>query len=313
MVTYQCPRCGYTNNIKTKYINHLKRKNICQPLLTDSDLEDEYTKYNLKNFNNNINNNINSDPNPITVIPKTEIKHQVFICNICKKQYKYSQSLSRHKNKCISTLSEDKDKNTMMELVNVLNNRLSEAHKELYLRDKQLKKKENEIDKKDKHLDKLISKTGFSANIVNIQNNFKLLGYRKTDISHLTENDFVTCMSHKNLCIPHLIKKIHFNPAKPENHNIYISNIKNNYVMLYDGIKWNLRNRDETIINLIDDKESIVEQKLEEWVENGKGYPNIMKQFNKYLEKRENDEVLNTIKEEIKLILFNNRNLVSVK
>ena len=74
-------------------------------------------------------------------------------------------------------------------------------------------------------------------------------------------------MSHKNLCIPHLIKKIHFNPAKPENHNIYISNIKNNYVMLYDGIKWNLRNRDETIINLIDDKESIVEQKLEEWVE----------------------------------------------
>ena len=64
---------------------------------------------------------------------------------------------------------------------------------------------------------------------------------------------------------------------------------------------------------MIDDKESIVEQKLEEWVENGKGYPNIMKQFNKYLEKRENDEVLNTIKEEIKLILFNNRNLVSVK
>ncbi len=309
MVTYQCPRCGYTNIIKTKYINHLKRKNICKPLISDSDLEDEYTKYNIKNENN-----VTNHQKHLMVENKFEIKKQsLFICNLCKKEYKYSQSLSRHKNKCIASLSEDKDKNTMMELVNVLNNRLSEAHKELSIRDKQLQKKDNEIDKKDKHLDKLISKTGFSANIVNIQNNFKLLGYRKTDISHLTENDFVTCMSHKNLCIPHLIKKIHFNPAKPENHNIYISNIKNNYVMLYDGIKWNLRNRDETIINLIDDKESIVEQKLEEWVETGKGYPNIMKQFNKYLEKRENDEVLNTIKEEIKLILFNNRNLVSVK
>ena len=148
MVTYQCPRCGYTNNIKTKYINHLKRKNICQPLITDTDLEDEYAQYNL--------NVIKTDSiqNPATVVHKPEIKPQIFICNICKKEYKYSQSLSRHKNKCISTLSEDKDKNTMMELVNVLNNRLSEAHKELYLRDKQLKK-ENEIDKKDKHLDKL--------------------------------------------------------------------------------------------------------------------------------------------------------------
>ena len=103
MVTYQCPRCGYTNNIKTKYINHLKRKNICQPLITDSDLEDEYTKYNLKNVTYNNNINTISIQNPITVVNKPGKKPPVFICNICKKEYKYSQSLSRHKNKCIST------------------------------------------------------------------------------------------------------------------------------------------------------------------------------------------------------------------
>ena len=49
--------------------------------------------------------------------------------------------------------------------------------------------------------------------------------------------------------------------------------------MLYDGCKWNLQNRDEAIINLIDDKELIMEQKLEEWIENGKNYPDIMKKF----------------------------------
>ena len=53
------------------------------------------------------------------------------------------------------------------------------------------------------------------------------------------------------MCIPNLIKRIHFDPKKPENHNIYISNIKNKYVMIYDGIKWNLHNRDETIEGLI--------------------------------------------------------------
>ena len=47
-----------------------------------------------------------------------------------------------------------------------------------------------------------------------------------------------------------------------------------------------------TIQSLIDDKESIIEQKLEEWIENGKNYPDIMKKFNRYLEKKENDTVL---------------------
>ena len=28
MVNYKCPRCGYEINIKTKYMNHLRRKKI---------------------------------------------------------------------------------------------------------------------------------------------------------------------------------------------------------------------------------------------------------------------------------------------
>jgi hypothetical protein len=33
----------------------------------------------------------------------------------------------------------------------------------------------------------------------------------------------------------------------------------------------------------------VIEQKLEEWIENGKDYPEIMKKFNRYLEKKEID------------------------
>ena len=112
------------------------------------------------------------------------------------------------------------------------------------------------------------------------------------------------------MCVPKLIEKLHFDPEKPENHNIYISNIKNNFAMVYDGGQWILRNQDEAITDLIDDKECILEQKLEDWIENGKQYPDIMKKFNRYLEKKENDEVLNKIKEEIKLLLFNKRKIV---
>ena len=47
------------------------------------------------------------------------------------------------------------------------------------------------------------------------KNNFKLLNYKETDTSHLTENDYVKCLEHYNFCVPHLIRKIHFNPKKP--------------------------------------------------------------------------------------------------
>ena len=168
---------------------------------------------------------------------------------------------------------------------------------------------------KDKQINELIKKSGTINNITynqqnNVSNNIKLLGYRNTDISHLSDKDFINCISHSNFCIPHLIKKIHFNPEKPENHNIYISNIKNNYAMTYDGDKWNLTNRDDIINDILEEKEIIIEEKLEEWLEKGKKYPEIMKKFTRYLEKKEHDVVLDKIKDEIKLVLFNNRNLI---
>jgi hypothetical protein len=81
--------------------------------------------------------------------------------------------------------------------------------------------------------------------------------------------------------------------------------------MTYDGDKWNLSNQNETIDDLIDTNEVVLEQKLEEWIENGKDYPEIMKKFNRYLEKKEKDDVINKIKDEIKLLLYNNRKVVN--
>ena len=83
--------------------------------------------------------------------------------------------------------------------------------------------------------------------------------------------------------------------------------------MVYDGNKWNLSNQNETIDELIDKNEVVIEQKLEEWVENGREYPEIMKKFNRYLEKKEKDDVINKVKEEIKLVLFNNRKVIDSK
>ena len=103
---------------------------------------------------------------------------------------------------------------------------------------------------------------------------------------------------------------IHLDPEKPENHNVNISNLKNGYIMVYDGIKWDTKNRDEIIADMIDDKQGLIEERIEIWIERGEKYPSIMKKFERYLEKKENNKVINKIKEEIKFMLYNNKSLM---
>jgi hypothetical protein len=112
----------------------------------------------------------------------------------------------------------------------------------------------DELKKRDNQIDELIKKAGINNSTItqNIQNNIKVLAYKNTDMSKLTDKDILKCLNHSNMCVPYLIKMIHLDPKKPENHNVYISNLpqaclgrpslwKNNHVMLYDGNKWKLK------------------------------------------------------------------------
>jgi hypothetical protein len=337
MVNYKCPRCGYQNNIKTKYVNHLRRKKLCNNTVSNNNLYDEYIKYNISekiNVSSNITvnhpkttQNIPKSSQNIPKHPKTSQNilksNKIYQCKYCYKKYKHNYHLTRHHKKCKNKEDVESDiqfKKDMLELVNRLNNQLTEQKDQLTEQKDKFSKQQEEfkkvLEKRDQQIDVLIKKTGMNINnstiTQNIQQNIKLLAYKNTDISHLTDKDYLKCINHSNFCVPHLIRKIHFDPEKPENHNVYISNIKNRYIMIYDGKKWNLQNQDETIDDLIDTNEFVLEQKLEEWVENGKDYPEIMRKFNRYLERKEKDEILNKIKNEIKLMLFNNRKMISI-
>ena len=320
MVNYTCPRCGFNTNIKTKYVSHLRRKYICKNILSDDNLTNEYLKYGIEekiNIPKKSSKNTHypkKHPQKILTISSkntqnngkicNENNSSEYVCEFCNKKLSSYKNLWRHLKTCKEKIKDDECKQNMTELVKLLNDELQQCKKELEKRDLELEKRNNQIDE-------LIKKTGINIGTQNnIQNNIQILAYNNSDISHLTDKDYVKCLKHSNFCIPHLIKQIHFNPKKPENHNIYISNLKNNYVMIYNGSKWILNDRDESIQNLIDDKESIMEHKIEEWIENGNQYPDIMKKFRKYIDKKENDVVLNKIKGEIKLMLFNNRDII---
>ena len=308
MVNYICYRCGWTICHKTKMKNHLSRKNTCKDKLNKINIDDckiyilsgkSYEEYiNITKHVKNVTKCVKNVTKIKQNVTENNENNKFFECKFCEKNYKFSQSLSRHYKNCKEKKKEEEAKNSMDELVKILNNQIKDFKKEL--------------NKRDKQIDELIKKAGINnSNITqNIQNNIKLLVYKDTDISNITDKDIRSCMNHSNMCVPYLIKMIHLDPKKPENHNVYISNLKNGYIMVYDGDKWDTLNREEVIENMINDRECLIQDRVEDWLENGKNYPIIMKKFERYLEKKEKDVVLNKIKEEIRFMLFNNRNII---
>ena len=322
---HNCPRCGYNTNHLITYKRHLMRIKICEPKISKDDLQEEYIKYNIIDKIITLNekldeqNNINYLHKNTLKIPKNTHENNLiyskntqkipinFNCDYCGKNLSSYKSLWRHLKSCKEKIKTEEANTSIKELVDILNKQIEEQkifieeqkkeiEKKELEKNKEIEKRDREIEKRNKQIDELIKKTGInnSNNITtNIQNNIKLLAYKDTDISKITDTDLIKCINHNNMCIPQLIKMIHLDPQKPENHNIYISNLKNGYIMLYDGKKWNTLNRDDTIINLIDEKQNIIEEKIEDWVTKGKEYPELMKKFKRYLDKKENNEVLN--------------------
>ena len=90
--------------------------------------------------------------------------------------------------------------------------------------------------------------------------------------------------------------------------------MNNKYIKLHDGQKWNLRDREETVEDLFADAEDLLETKLESWQEeeNPKS-EKATRKYQIYLEVKEKAELYKKIKQEMKLLLFNNRNLITAE
>ena len=208
MVNYTCPRCGYNINNITKYQKHLRRKKICENTISDDNLFDEYIKFNITEKLNNLNSaksqqKVNTKSTLLIggqqkVNKKSTLSQHFqesnYICEYCEKQFNFKQSYYRHMKTCKAKYEiDEKEKDEMNKIVKLLNKQLEDQKQQI-----------NELIKKSGN-----TTINYQQNN-SVNNNIKLLGYRKTDISHLSDKDFISCISHSNFCIPHLIQKINF-------------------------------------------------------------------------------------------------------
>ena len=278
MSKYYCVCCNYDAKVKSSFDKHLKTK---KHLLSSQ--SHHFVTPKSPFCHPKVTNLPTTNPTP-------------FQCHYCLKNFKYRQGMYRHiKYTCKKNKDED-----LKELARLLNEK-----------DKQMEKMQLSMQKQ---IDKLTQKLQIqnvvhgdvnqTHNIYNIQ----LLNHVDTDYSHLTPMDYVQCIKKCNLCVKNLIERVHFNESKPENMNIFISNIKGNYAMVYKDDKWQIVNKKEQIDNLYDCNEVVLETWYDEYKEQ---YPEIIKSFKRYLKNRDESKIINRVKEQILLMLYNNRQMIT--
>ena len=351
MVNYECYRCGYTNNHKATFVYHLKRKHMCVATLSDMSTKDIYNHY-FKKKNNSVENEIAQKDSIIT--QKDSILTQkdsilLINCEHCHRSFKRKNNLTRHEKTCkikkekilVEQLKKDKK---------ILENIIHENHKVqkeiLKERDQILKEKEKEKDKIikevrkmferefEKKLKEAISDPNFaltttsgalaltnSHNVNSLNNTTNVItvnlnSYDKTDYSHIKDKDYLECIRKGNMGIPYLIEKLHFNPDKPENFNIFISNIKSDYIKVYENGRWNTKLQYEAINMMVQDNANIIEDKIEEWYDkkheySKKKYKDILDKYPRFLNRLSDSKYVGKkVEEEVKLVLFNLKDMV---
>ena len=273
MSVFECKVCNFTTLLRGNYTRHLateKHKSKEKPVQEATEIVTEVEEEN----------------------------NDVIKCDYCDKTFAYTQSMKRHM----------KDRCKKKDDVEILKKQLEEAKQELKKKDKNHKQDllyEKKIyEKKIKKLNPanttINNTTINNTNTVNIQNNY-ILPYKDTDTSHLTKKDYAFCIKPDG--VRHLIEKIHFNPMKPENQNLTITNLTDKYMMVYDGSQWKKVLKCE-LNKIYNHKESL----LEEWVEQD---PALKEKFYEFIKTERKDVHLERI-EAIKLMMYNQKPIAIV-
>jgi len=296
-MNYTCDLCNFKTNLSANYKQHLQTKKHIKNTEQKQYTHETTMKKPRKTMNLDTDNHEKTTKNHELYI-KTNEPHietnKLFVCKYCDKKFKHKNSMYHHiKYSCKKNKDED-----LKELVRLLNLQLEQQRT-------YVEKKDKQIDSQQKQIDKLMEKLQVphvsNTTTNNIQNNIRL-SYQNTDMSRITDADYRKSINCLLMCVKTFIGIVHLNPAHPENMNIYISNLKDKYIMVYSGDTWELRNREYEMDNLYDNNEML----LTEWVEEH-GNEELQNKFKNYLERKE--QHIDMIREEIRLMLYNKRHL----
>lgn len=281
MVEYHCNRCLKVFNRKSTYSDHLKRKYQCKLKLT-------------QNCSEMTQNCSETTQNCSEMTPTKKVK-KVHKCNNCERIFVRKNNLARHNmNKVCYTKA---DLNMIEKLKDELE-KIKKTNNNVLIKDTNITIKDN---------------VNNNTHIINkdnvINNNVILVGYGKEDFSKIDKDKILKCLRSGGFnTAKNLTQVFHFDPEHPEHHNIYISNLKNKYAMMYEDNKWKAITKTELIDKIYEDKKNYVEDNLNVFYNSlTQSQKNSLKRWTDI--NNDDDKRIIKIKEEIKLLLFNKKDI----
>ena len=220
-------------------------------------------------------------------------------CKYCNKGFTASPNMYVHmKDNCKVKKQDDIEKAQIYE-------RLLKLEEE----NDELKKKVVTLEKNSQIPSKITNNT---QNINNgIVAHINLIGYGKEDLSKINKKEIIKAIQSGFDSTIRLTETLHFNPKHPEYHNVYITNVKDKYAMMFDGKDWNLTMKDELINKIYDDKKNYIEENLDDFIDSLS--VSRKKALERWIATDDDDDRIIKIKNDIKLLLYNKRNLIMNK
>jgi hypothetical protein len=219
---------------------------------------------------------------------RCKIKDTSVICNKCNKGFYNRDSRIRHEKKCMvmklptSENSIDELKDIIIDMKNTIQDLIKDKIEPTHIT---------------------------NNNTQNIQNNIHLtLNYGEENMNHITIKDIIFFLEQGESSIEALVEYKHFNRQVPENCNVVIKNLNNKFALMYKNSKWEVVNKSYILQDLYTSNVTYLKGKFEEIKSN---LPKkIMNKFQKFIELSRNVDIIEPILDNIRCILYNNRDLV---
>ena len=141
-----------------------------------------------------------------------------------------------------------------------------------------------------------------------INNNINLVAYGEENFTEVTSNTMKKILKCGFQALPYLFKNVHFNKSRPQYHNIHISNMRDNNIIIYDGIKWNLVDRNTTLRDIIERYEDVIERKYDELEDELDEF--TIRKLDRFIDQYCEKENIEMYKKDLTLLLYNNRKLI---
>ena len=225
------------------------------------------------------------------------LKHEKkFSCKYCNNSFTQKNNMYSHiKNRCKVKKEEDNNRENIFDRLVQLENE-----------NKELKNTVNQIKTNINNCSNITNTINNSGTITN--NNIVLIGYGMEDIKKIDKNDILKSLKRGFYSTIHLTEAVHFNPKYPEYHNVYISNIKDKYGMMYDGKDWKLLTKSELIDKIYNKKKDLIESEFDDFY--FKLTQSQKNALERWMNTDDEHDKIKEVKERIKLLLYNKRKMV---